>query len=229
VLVGAILGMCVAASTASAKDYSIIARDIVPSGEYGSVPPPPNADQQARMYDGLTPLFNNVSSSDLNTYFKPEPVGTTGAAGPLTNEPVPQAGVTIQRDAFDVPYITGVTRDDVTWGAGWVVAEDRGLLLSEARYISRIAALDPPGLDALGLIASLASFTPSAQTEQEVGHQTQVLQAQGAKGLAVLHDIDMYLAGINAYVAAHGGGTPYTRNDVYALNALKDQFVGEGG
>jgi acyl-homoserine lactone acylase PvdQ len=229
VLVAAFLGMCVAAGTASAKDYSIIARDIVPSGEYGSVPPPPNADQQARMYDGLTPLFNNVSRGDLNTYFKPEPVGTAGAAGPLTNEPVPQSGVTIQRDAFDVPYITGVTRDDVTWGAGWVVAEDRGLLLSEARYISRIAALDPPGLDALGLIASLASFTPSPQTEQAMAAQTQVLKAHGAKGEAVLHDIDVYLAGINAYVASHGGGAQYTRNDIYALNALKDQFVGEGG
>ena len=226
--VAAVITGCLVPS-ASAKDYANIARDIMPSGEYGSVPPPPQASQQAMMYDGLTPLFSNVSSGDVTRFFKPEPVGTAGAPGPLSNESVPRSGVTIQRDSYDVPYITGVSRDDVTWGAGWVVAEDRGLLLGEARNISRIAALDPPGLDALGLIASLASFTPSAQTEQEMSRQTTVLQAQGAKGQAVLHDIDVYLSGINAYVTAHGGGTLYTRNDVYALNALKDQFVGEGG
>src|SRR2546423_11128009 len=225
-IVGVTVTIGCIAGPASAKDYANIARDIVPSGEYGSVPPPAKAVQQARMYDGLPPLFRGVSSADVTRFFKPEPVGTTGAAGPLTSESVPRAGVTIHRDAYFVPYIQGVSRDDVTWGAGWVVAEDRGLLLSEAHNLSRIAAIDPPGLDALGLIASLASFTPSAQTEREVGRQTQVLLARGAKGRAVLHDIDTYLTGINAYQTAHGG-SPYTRNDVYALNGLKDQFVGE--
>jgi len=48
--------------------------------------------------------------------------------------------------------------------------------------------------------------------------------------LAALHDIDLYLQGINAYFASHGGNShPYTRTDIYALNAVKDQFVGEGG
>lgn len=224
---GAVVALTV--GSAQAKDYANIARDIVPSGEYGSVPPPAQAAQQAMMYDALTPLFRHVTPADLAQDFKPERVGTAGAAGPLTAESVPQPGLSIQRDAFDVPYIQGNTRDDVTWGAGWVVAEDRGLLLAEAHNLSRIAALDPPGLDALSLIASLASFTPTNQTETELAGQTQVLLAHGAKGRAVLHDIDVYLQGINAYVASHGGGPPYTRNDVYALNALKDQFVGEGG
>ena len=49
------------------------------------------------------------------------------------------------RDAYDVPHIHGRTRDDVTWGAGWVVAEDRGLLLHEARYVCLLAAVDAPG------------------------------------------------------------------------------------
>jgi acyl-homoserine lactone acylase PvdQ len=40
----------------------------------------------------------------------------------------------------------------------------------------------------------------------------------------------VYVTGINAYLAAHSPLTPpWTRNDVYALNALKDQFFGEGG
>ena len=67
------------------------------------------------MYNALTPRFNNVTPTDLVNDFKPEPVGIKGAAPPVTLETgVPHAGVTIYRDAFDVPYIYGTTRDDDT-------------------------------------------------------------------------------------------------------------------
>ena len=46
----------------------------------------------------------------------------------------------------------------------------------------------------------------------------------------MLHDIDTFISGINDYLAIHSPSTaPWTRNDVYALNALKGQFVGQGG
>jgi hypothetical protein len=115
-------------SVASAKDYAIIARDIVPSGQYGSVPPPPGATTQGRMYDALTPLFNHVTAHDLLSDFKADPLGTAGS-GPIRRERVPHAGLSIVRDRFDVPHIYGKRYDDLTWGAGWVTAEDRGLLL----------------------------------------------------------------------------------------------------
>jgi acyl-homoserine lactone acylase PvdQ len=221
---------------ASAQDYASIARDIVPSGQYGAIPPPSQAAQQAQMYNALTPLFNHVTAADLLSDFKPEQLGVAGAPAPVTTEAVPQPGVTIYRDSYDVPYVDGVTRDDVTWGAGWVLAEDRGALVQEARYLSRIGAIDAPGLSAIDLIGQLASFTPSAQTESELSRQTQVLLAHGAKGRAVLHDIDVYVQGINAYLGAHNhslgpytGVADFTRNDIYAFDALKDQFVGEGG
>jgi acyl-homoserine lactone acylase PvdQ len=225
-------GASAATIPASAKDYSIIGRDIVPAGQYGSLPTPatlPAIEQQAQMYNALTPLFGNVTPADVQADFKPENVGSA-MPGPLTAEPVPQAGVTILRDAFHVPHIYGLTRDDVTWGAGWVIAEDRGLLLQEARYDSLVAAVDAPGVDALGLVSSLDSFKPSAQTEAVVARQTNALLAHGPKGRAVLHDIDVYLQGINAYFASQGStAAPFTRTDIYAFNALKDQFVGEGG
>jgi len=226
VLAAALVGPAVASAT---TDYAIIARDIVPSGEPGSVPPPPGADTQAKMYDALTPLFDHVSAADLQLFFKPETLGTA-TPGPTTVETVPHPGVTILRDAFDVPHVFGVTRDDVTWGAGWVLAEDRGLLLDEARYVSLVAAIDAPGLSAINLISTVQSFKPSAQTEREVAKQTGVLLAAGAKGRAVLHDIDVYLQGINAYFKSQGStNPPFTRTDIYGFNALKDQFVGEGG
>jgi acyl-homoserine lactone acylase PvdQ len=226
---GACLAAAILPASASAADFAQTALDIVPSGQFGAFPPPAVADTQAKMYDALTPLFSHVSDAQLPQFFKPEPLGAA-TPGPATTEPVPRPGVTIVRDGFHVPHIHGTTSDDVTWGAGWVLAEDRGLLLNQGRYNSLVAAVDAPGLDALGLIAGLKNFKPSAQTVQEVSKQTGVLLAAGARGKAVLHDIDVFLQGINAYFSAHAPSTPpFTRTDIYGFNALKDQFVGEGG
>jgi acyl-homoserine lactone acylase PvdQ len=213
----------------SPKDYATIALDIVPSGEYGAVPAPANADQQAEMYNALTPLFNHVSESQLTDFFKPMTLGND-TAGPYTTESVPHAGVTIVRDQYDVPHIFGQTRDDLTWAAGWVEAEDQGLLLEEARYDSLLAAIDAPGISAIDLIGDLESFQPSQQTETAVAAQTKALLAAGKEGHEVLHDLDLYLDGINAYLKSSGSSdAPFTLTDIYAFNALKDQFVGEGG
>ncbi len=227
------LAAALPASAVASTDYALIARDIVPSGAQGGLPVPADAAVEAKMYDGLTPLFNHVTAADLDTYFKPETLGVA-TPGPTTVE-TPKLGVTITFDAYHVAHIQGANRDDLTWGAGWVIAEQRGLLLEEARYDSLVAAIDAPGLDALSLVSSEKSFVPSAQTEAEVAKQTNALEAAGARGRDVLHDIDVYLDGINAYIAAHNGmlgilpAKPFTRVDIYAFNALKDQFVGEGG
>ena len=181
------------------------------------------------MYDGLTPLFDNVTNSDINTYFKSEGFGV-GPDGPGTNEPVSYPGVTITRDSFDVPHVSATTHDGGVWAAGWIAAEDRGLLLAQARYDSRVAAIDAPGLSAIGLVEHLKNFVPSQQTENVVSRQTQVLLKTGPEGRAVLHDIDVYVTGINAYLkATNSTQAPFTRNDIYGFNALKDQFFGEGG
>jgi acyl-homoserine lactone acylase PvdQ len=223
-------GLALALPTAaSARDYARTALDIIPSGQLGTLPLPADADRQARMYDALTPLFNRVSSADLPRYFKSMRLGTAGQ-GPLTTERVSRAGVRIVRDGFHVPHIYGRTADDVTWATGWVIAEDRALLLEQARYNARVAAVDAPGLTAITLIQNLRSFTPSAQTERELSRQTNVLRAAGSRGRAVLHDIDVYITGINARLRASGSAAkPWTRNDVYAVNALKGQFLGQGG
>ena len=71
---------------------------------------------------------------------------------------------------------------------------------------------------------------PSAQTEAVVAKQTQVLRNAGKEGRAVLRDIDTFISGINDYLASTAStNAPWTRNDVYAVNALKDQFLGQGG
>src|SRR3954470_12139754 len=130
------------AAPAAAKDYAPDALNIIPSGQYGGLPVPEGADQQALMYDGLTPLLHQVTPADLTKYFKTEALGAPGSPAPTHTEQTPRKGVTIVRDSFNVPHITGKTRDDVTWAAGWVLEEDRGLLLAQGRYPARMAALD---------------------------------------------------------------------------------------
>ena len=212
---------------ASAKDPTIIARNILPSGQYGL--PTAGADTQAQMYNALTPLFDHVTPNDLFTDFKSEKLGID-TDGPTTQESVPFPGVSILRDRFNVPHVYASTRQGGIQAAGWILAEDRGLLLEQARYNSRVAVIDAPGLSAIGLTAGLQSFKPSAQTEAAVSQETNVLQRHGKEGKAVLRDIDTYISGINAYLAdSHSSNAPWTRNDVYAVNALKGQFLGQGG
>jgi hypothetical protein len=78
-----------APSAHAVRDFSSTARNIIPSGQWGSVPVDPQADSQAKLYDGLTPLFDDISNKDLNHYFKSEKLGTKGQ-GPLKRESVPR-------------------------------------------------------------------------------------------------------------------------------------------
>jgi acyl-homoserine lactone acylase PvdQ len=214
------------AQAASAADFAERALNIIPSGQYQT--PGPNADVQAKMYNDLTPRFDSVNDSDLASFFKSEQLGP---ATVVSEETIPaRPGVVIRRDDFNVPHVFGQTNDDVIFGAGWVAAADRSLLLNQGRYNGLTAAIDAPNLSAIDLIRGLYQFEPTAKTNSIVAQQTKVLQGAGAKGVQLLHDIDVYLEGINAWYAANSPSTPkFTRNDIYAFNAVKGQFLGEGG
>jgi acyl-homoserine lactone acylase PvdQ len=219
------------AAPAAAKDYAPDALNIIPSGQFGSFPVPAGADQQALMYDGLTPLFDQVTAPDLTKYFKSEALGAAGSPEPTRTEATPRKGVTLIRDAFNVPHITGKTRDDVTWAAGWVLEEDRGLLLAQGRYPARMAALDAPGINAFGLVTGLKTVTVTKQADTMIDRaQTGALKKAGKEGKAMLHDIDVYVSGINARLKFEKSKQkPWTRVDVYSINALAGQIFGQGG
>jgi len=229
VMAGVALFAPAAVAATNVRDYAQTALNIIPSGQYGGLGNPPGSATQALMYDALTPLFDHVTNAALFRDFKSERFGVP-PDGPGTAEPVAYPGVTLVRDRFDVPHVTAITHNGGVWAAGWIAAEDRGLLLQQARYNARVAAIDVPGVTAIDLVTKLKSFTPSAQTEGVVSRQTQVLLRAGPEGRHVLHDIDVFTSGINAYLKLHSPSTPpWTRNDVYAINALKDQYLGEGG
>jgi len=220
-------------AAATARDYADTALNIIPSGQLqpGQPPAVKPSDAQATMYDGLTPLFDQVNEDDLTTYFKSEALNSLGSDGPGTVETIPgHPGITITRDIYGVPHVEADSYDEGIFAAGWIAAEDRGLLLQQARYNARVAAIDAPGLSAIGLVTQLQNFVPSQQTEDVIAEQTQVLRRQGNEGRKVLRDIDTFISGINAFYDNAGSSVaPFTRNDIYALNALKGQFLGQGG
>jgi acyl-homoserine lactone acylase PvdQ len=178
------------------------------------------------LYDGLTRLAGNVSARDLPRFFKSARFGVEGR---VERTERPRPGVRILRDRWGVPHVYGRTRADVEFGAGWVTAEDRGLLLQLLRSAGRIAALDVPGIDAFSFALSGRGYRPSAHAEQQLTNSIDLLRATAA-GRQMLADVSAYVAGINAYHHANDLPiVPWTPEDVAGMAALIGAVFGVGG
>jgi acyl-homoserine lactone acylase PvdQ len=196
------------------------------------------------MYDRITSLFRNVTddvlkpSTDGTGYYKSAALLPESDPSFVTSETVggvsPSAGAVtarIKRDRYGVPHIYSDTDPGAIFGAGYAVATDQSLLLNQARYNGVAGLIDMPGVPAINLVLGLYNYKPTAAVlKQATTLQTKAIQAQGADGKQLLNDIDTYLAGINARMqVAQPTSPPFTRTDIYALNAIKSQFLGEGG
>jgi len=205
------------------------------AGAAGMLP----ANTQALMYDRLTPLGRNVTdaalqpSGDGSGFFKSARLLAPDDPSLITDESVSSGALTarIRRDAYGVPHIYSATDDGVIFGAGYVMAADRTLLLDQARNNGIAGAIDVPGAPAIALVLGLYDYQPTAKVRAQVTRrQDAALEAAGPDGRKVLQDIDTYLVGINKWYAANRPtAKPFERADVYALNAIKAQFLGQGG
>ncbi len=201
---------------------------VLPPGNFGGLPTTDDSLDQLPLYDGLTPLRGDVDDADLDDFFLPaefEPVGAT------VDEPTPRPGTTIVYDEYGVAHITGETRDDVAYGAGWVAARDRSVLLLQALGPARAAVVDVPGVDPFGLVTSGRSFVPSAAAEQLVADQVDLLvETYGAEGEEIVADAQAYADGMNAYWDSEGTPHPtITVNDIVAVTAFIGSIFGAGG
>ena len=213
---------------ASRRDYAVAAWTILPPGENGSLTFDRNTRDQAALYDALTPLFGNVTARDIRRTFKPAPLGAPPKAGYKRESP--RKGVKIFRDEFGVAHVNGTTDADVAYGAGWVTAADRGVLLQLIRGPARVAALDVPGLDPLALALTGKTFVPSAESEAFLANQVDAVRSQRSVGPKILALVNAYAAGINGYYRAKGiPATPFTANDVIASAALIAARFGTNG
>ena len=223
-LVAGAAALGASAATTAPPDHAALALNVLPPGEGMN---PPDLTSQIDLYDGLTPKQGNVTASDLTRYYKRETLGLGGAKAVRTEHP--EKGVTIYRDAYDVPHIYGQSRAATEFGAGWATAEDRGLDLQLLRGPARIAALDVPGYNALSLALSGAAVR-AERADGGVPRAQVQLASKTKAGRQLLADVDAYVRGINAYFKKQGGFvTPFTRNDIVALGALIGAVFGAGG
>ena len=203
------------------------------------------AETQAQMYDRLTPLFRDVTdaqlvpSADGTGFYKSAALVDENDPSLITNDTVagtaPGVGAVsarIKRDAYGVPHIYSDTDAGVTFAAGYVTAQDRSLLLDQARANAVAALIDMPGVPAIQLVLGLYTYKPTKKVlDEATALQTKSIEAQGAPGRQLLSDIDVYLAGINLWYSQNSPSdarrsraptsTPSTR--------LKSQFLGQGG
>ena len=204
------------------------ARQILPPGNYGGLPPNEDSLDQLPLYDALTPLRGNVTRGDIDRLFLPENFAPVGGA---REEETGRPGLRLVYDDYGIPHVYGETRADVAFGAGWTTARDRGLLLQLGRGPARVAVADVPGIDAFRLLTTGQSFVPSPETEELVTRQRELLvETYGDKGRQILADAQAYADGINAYFRAHNiNQPPATVNDVLAVTAFIGSIFGAGG
>lgn len=203
------------------------ARYVLPPGNYGGLPTNEDSLDQIPLYDGLTPLRDDITDEVIEEQFLPmdfEPVEPTRV------EETGRPGLEIVYDAYGIAHITGETREDVAFGAGWVTARDRTLLIQLALGPARAAVADVPGIDAFGLVTSGQTFVPSEAAEQLVEEQWELLyELYGDEGRQVRADAEAGAEGANAYFASQGIDLVVTPNDVLAATAFIGSIFGAGG
>ncbi len=226
-----VLGLQAGAASAAPPDFSSPgeAYDVLPPGQAGGFSTTVNSRDQIPLYDGLTPLKDQVFTNDLPNYFKKNVFGLGGLNVQRVQSFPARPDLVVTRDSFSVPHIEAPTRDDVMYGIGFVTAEDRGLLMDTFRGPGRVACLDVPGLNPFQLAQGFQPFNSSSDTEAFLASQVDLVM-QDPRGQRIVDDIDNYLAGINAFRTLAGStARPWNRNDVVATACLIAAVFGKGG
>ena len=202
-VLAALVALALAAAQASAAgqfgDLSGGAFQILAPGEEGGVLFNNFSIDQGVLYNDLTPLQGNVTTSALEKDFLSEKFGVQGPV--LRTEATPRPGLQIIRDSHDIPHVYGATRADVMYGSGWVAARDRNLLLRLGLGPAYVAALGIPGLSPENMLLELRGFTPSAEAVSFVAAQRKALEEQGPSGFQVIADLESWIEGVNGYEA----------------------------
>jgi acyl-homoserine lactone acylase PvdQ len=230
-------------------------RNVLPPGENGLVNPiafnalktqgtlPPHfADQQA-LYQNLPYGLATLTDAQVPNYFKDATFGVPD--GQVESTVSPRPGVTIVRDkAYGIPHVYGDSRSDTMFGAGYAGAQDRLFLMDVLRHTGRADLASFLGGNNASADASQWGFTP--YTEADLQRQIdQMPRLHGSLGQQAVEDVNDYVAGINAYIAAiatdplHRAPVEYTAfgkqiqpwkpTDVVAISSLIGGIFGRGG
>ena len=177
------LGLQAGAASADPPDFSSPgeAFNILPPGQFGTLPTTVHSRDQLFMYDALTPLKDSVTNATLQHHLQEERVRARRTERDRVQTFPARPDLTVTRDSYYVPHIEAPTRDDVMYGIGFVTAEDRGQLMDTFRGPGRVAALDVPGLNPFQLAQSFQPFASSQETEDFLATQVDLILAGPAR------------------------------------------------
>jgi acyl-homoserine lactone acylase PvdQ len=229
-------------------------RNVLPPGENGldnlaqlfafrgtGALPPHFADQQP-LYENLLYGAPGLTEAGIAAYYKDATFGVPAGGVESTIEPRP--GVTIVRDsAYGIPHIYGTTRADTMFGAGYAGAADRLFLMDVLRHTGRAELASFLGGSNAGADASQWGFAP--YTEADLERQlAEAPRLYGQAGQQAIDDVQGYVEGINAYIAAANANPalkpaeytllskpmePWKPTDVVAIASLIGGIFGRGG
>lgn len=254
------LGAAEAAPSGSAGDYGSV-RNILPPGSNGTVTSldvlglggsttatadnPTNVADQLELYDQLTTIKPSaITRADIDRLFK----DASFTPDTVVSTTTPRDGVTIQRDSFGVPFITGTTFADVEFGAGYASTQDRMFLMDVLRHTGQARLAEFVGDSPSNVAMDQAQLKAAPYTPEEAEAQVQKAadRAGPVAGARLLTAVDSFVEGINAaqddmcpvvlattcpveYAALQKTPEDWTRADVVYVASLVGGIFGKGG
>ena len=236
----------------------------MPPGDNGSGASTLNFQDQLSLYGDLsyakaglsaepcqppTSIAGHKAASNLVCNYYKSAAMTPDKVASTETLTAPSGGkVTIERDGWGVPYVTGASRADTMYGFGYASAEDRLFLYDILRNIGRgrLSEFLGPADGYFSYDSNIAAV--AGYDEDEMTAMTTAVDAAfGPLGSLLKSDIDADLAGINAFIDSLsaknksklppeyalllGGKAPahFVPNDVVASAILIQSIFATGG
>jgi hypothetical protein len=162
-------------------DPALASWSILPPGNGNlSGPTSRHLDDQRAMYDRLDDAVADGTLTDgrLGEFFKAAGIGTN----PPTRIERPTDGVTISWDRHGVPRVQGDTAEQVSWGAGWAVADARLLVAEIGRLLGRAGTIEMGGSDILGALLQIDELPQVNYTAELEAGLADAVAAAGDEG-----------------------------------------------
>ena len=187
-------------------------RNVLPSGENGTDNAaqlaefklngtyPPHFTDQLPLYADLLHASPTLTHEQIGDYFKDATFGVPEGDAESTESP--RSDVTIVRDkGFGVPHIYATTRAGLMFGAGYAGAEDRLFLMDVLRHTAKAELSSFAGGSEGDRAMDRTQWMIAPYTEADLESQLKAApKLYGARGEQVVHDVEEFVAGINAYI-----------------------------